>query len=111
MGALSSIFLSERLVGVGLSFSGCSNKPWLKFRICAETCRSKSASCHTLALVCTVRFARSVHSWPGRRSAVLGPNEELNPVAEQWKKLTCDYFISLCLDKTSLHASDGIMSI
>jgi hypothetical protein len=43
------------MAGVGrfLSFSGSLYKPWLKFRVCAETPRSGLANHHTLALACT----------------------------------------------------------
>jgi hypothetical protein len=54
------------MAGVGrfLSFSGSLYKPWLKFRVCAETPRSGLANHHTLALACTGKTGQN-QSFPG----------------------------------------------
>jgi len=36
--------------------NGCLYKRWLNFRVCEETCLSKSGNCHSLAQVCTGKF-------------------------------------------------------
>jgi len=62
------------LVGRFFSFSGSLYKPFLKFRVCAETCRTRSANYHTPALACTGKTGQLRTYTDGQRRATVQQN-------------------------------------